>query len=151
MSSSTSYRYKKPQPTVAEKLAIVAEYEEAPVEERGAVLRRHDTYKTTVARWIYARDHDQFGPGPKGKRQPGRSMTPRRQSAEIARLRRELAKAQADREVLDAALESLGKAHALLEKASESADPESLKSPTADPAPAPTKPRPGSNEPRSGT
>lgn len=54
-------------------------------------------------------------------------MTPKRQSAEIARLRRELAKAQADQEILKAALESAGKAHALLEKLAESAEPDPLK------------------------
>ncbi|MEV7649758.1 hypothetical protein [Arthrobacter sp. NPDC089319] len=63
-------------------------------------------------------------------------MTPNRQSAEIARLRRELAKAQADREVLNAALESMGKAHALLEKLAESAEPEPLKD-TSETTPSP--------------
>lgn len=116
-----------PQRTVAEKLAIVAEYEECPPGERGAVLRRHRTDRSNVARWAYARDHDEFGPGPSGKRVAGQRMTPRRQSAEILRLRRELAKAQADREVLNDALETMGKAHALLEKLAESADYEPLK------------------------
>jgi hypothetical protein len=58
-------------------------------------------------------------------------MTPRSQSAEIVRLRRELAKAQADQAVLAAALESLGKAHALLEKVAESAEPDPLRTPSA--------------------
>jgi hypothetical protein len=64
-------------------------------------------------------------------------MTPKKQSAEITRLRRELAKAQADREIMAAALESLGKAHALLEKLSESAEPEPLRTRSEKP-PSPT-------------
>jgi transposase len=56
-------------------------------------------------------------------------MTPKKQSSEIVRLRQQLARAQAETEiaranqhVLKAAIESLGKAHALLEELSESAD-----------------------------
>ncbi len=115
--------------TVAEKMEILAEYEAAPNGSKGEVLRRHKLGSSTIGRWAYARDHDEFGPGPKGNRpRTGKSaVTPNRQSAEIARLRRQLAKAQADREVLNAALESMGKAHALLEKLAESAEPEPLK------------------------
>ncbi|WP_460463683.1 hypothetical protein [Arthrobacter pigmenti] len=114
--------------TVAEKMEILAEYEAAPRGAKGEVARRHNLGSSTIGRWAYARDHDEFGPGLKGNRSRyGRSaMTPNRQSAEIAKLRRELAKAQADREVLNAALESMGKAHALLEKLAESAEPEPL-------------------------
>ena len=56
-------------------------------------------------------------------------MTPKKQSAEIVLLRKQLARAQAETEIaranqhiLKVAIESLGKAHALLEELSESAD-----------------------------
>jgi transposase len=113
--------------TVAEKMAILAEYEEAPDGQRGAVARRHGIARSTITHWAYSRDNDLFGPSPTGVRVEGRAVTPKRQSAEIARLRRELAKAQADQEILKAALESAGKAHALLEKLAESAEPDPLK------------------------
>lgn len=122
---------KRPIRTVAEKMAILAEFEEAPHGERGAVVRRHGVAKSTVARWAFARDNDEFGPSATGARVPGRAVTPRRQSAEIARLRRELAKAQADQEILRAALESTGKAHALLEKLAESAEPDPMQTASA--------------------
>lgn len=117
-----------PYRSVEEKLEIVAEYEEMAWGRKGEVLRRYRTTRATVANWAYLRDHDEFGPSRTGRRQrkPER-MTPRPQSAEMARLRRQLAKAQADQEVLAAALETVGKAHALLESISESAEPAPLK------------------------
>jgi transposase len=124
-----------------EKLAIVAEYEEADRAGRGEVLRRHGLGRTTVARWSYSRDHGEFGPGRTGRRPAaGSAMTPRKQSEEIVRLRRELAKAQADRAIVDAALESLGKAHALLEKLSESAEDQPLQTRSEKTPPRPSSP-----------
>ena len=125
---------KRPVRTVADKMAILAEYEATPLGERGGVLRRHGLGSSTIGRWAYSRDHDEFGPSPTGARSAGQAVTPKRQSAEIARLRRELAKAQADQEILKAALESAGKAHALLEKLAESAEPEPLKPRSEKPA-----------------
>ena len=113
--------------TVAEKMAILSEYEEAPHGRKGAVARRHGVSLTAISAWAYRRDNDLFGPSPTGVLAKGQAVTPKRQSAEIARLRRELAKAQADQEILRAALESAGKAHALLEKLAESAEPVPLK------------------------
>jgi transposase-like protein len=115
--------------SVAEKLEIVAAYEAAPHGSKGEVLRRFNVIGSNIPRWAYARDHDLFGPGRTGRKVEGAVMTPKKQSAEITRLRRELAKAEADQEVLAAALESLGKAHALLEKVAESAEPEPLRTP----------------------
>lgn len=113
--------------SVEEKLRILAEYEKAPHGRKGEVARLHNVVRATLSDWAYSRDHDEFGPGPTGHRRPGRRMTPKSQSAEIVRLRRELARTQADREILAAALESAGKAHALLEKLAESAEPEPLR------------------------
>jgi transposase len=108
------------------KLEIVSAYESAERGARGEVLRRYGVDRGSVARWAFARDNEEFGPSPTGHRVLGRAMTPRTQSAEIARLRKELAKALADRDILEAALVSVGKAHALLERLAESAEPEPL-------------------------
>ncbi len=70
--------------TVVEKMEILAEYEAAPAGSKGEVIRRHNLGTATIGQWAYARDHDEFGPGPKGNRsRNGRSaVTPNRQSAE---------------------------------------------------------------------
>lgn len=112
--------------SLVEKFEILAEYEAAPHGQKGAVARRHGVSVAAITGWAYRRDNDLFGASPTGIRAKGTAMTPKRQSAEIVRLRRELAKAQADQEILRAALESAGKAHALLEKLAESAEPEPL-------------------------
>ncbi|MDX2359141.1 hypothetical protein [Dietzia sp. PP-33] len=117
---------KIPKRTVEEKLRIVAEYEAAPQGQRAVVARRNQVGLVTIHRWAHARDNDLFGPSATGWQGRG-AMTPKRQSAEIIRLRQELAKAQADQEILKAALESSGKAHALLERLAESAETEPLK------------------------
>ncbi|PRY63168.1 hypothetical protein B0I08_1201 [Glaciihabitans tibetensis] len=113
---------------LAVKLQIVAEYEAAPHGEKGAVARAHNVQTRMIHRWAYARDNDEFGFNRSGRRTGG-TMTPKKQSSEIVRLRKQLARAQAETEiaranqhVLKAAMESLGKAHALLEELSESAD-----------------------------
>lgn len=118
---------KVPFRTLEEKFSILEKYEAAPHGEKGAVLREYGISGHAVRNWAYARDHDEFGATPTGNRSgSGGAMTPKRQNAEIVRLRRELARAQADQEVLKAALESAGKAHALLEKLAESAEPAPL-------------------------
>lgn len=123
--------------SLVEKFAILAEYEAAPHGQKGAVARGHGVSVAAISGWAYRRDHDLFGTSPTGVRAKGQAMTPKRQSAEIVRLRRELAKAQADQEILRAALESAGKAHALLEKLAESAEPQPLQTPSKKP-PSPT-------------
>lgn len=114
---------------LALKLQIVAEYETAPHGSKGAVARAHNVSLRQIHRWAYARDNGEFGPGPSGRRELPRNMTPKKQSAEIVLLRKQLARAQAeteiaraDQHILKAAMQSLGKAHALLEELSESAD-----------------------------
>lgn len=118
---------KVPFRTLEQKLSILEKYEAAPHGQKGAVLREYLVSANAVRIWAYARDHDEFAATPTGKRSSRDGvMTPKRQSAEIVRLRRELAKAQADQEILKAALESAGKAHALLEKLAEGAEPAPL-------------------------
>jgi transposase len=119
---------KIPLRTLEEKLVILERYEAAPRGRKGAVLREFGVSASAIGNWAYARDHDEFAATPTGiKSSRSGAMTPKRQSAEIVRLRRELARAQADQEILKAALESAGKAHALLEKLAESAEPAPLR------------------------
>ena len=112
--------------TVAEKLDILAEYEAAPHGEKGAVARRRGVHPGMIGLWAAARDQGEFGTGETGRRNQPAAVTPKRQSVEIARLRAKLADAEAENEILKSAIETVGKAHALLQKISESAEPQPL-------------------------
>lgn len=106
--------------TAGYKLAIVAEYDAAEPGEKGALLRREGLYSSHVVEWRRARDAGALD-GLTAK-PPARGRTPEQAENERLqrdndRLRRELAKTQA-------ALDVVGKAHALLELVSESADTE---------------------------
>lgn len=105
--------------TDAYKLAIVGEYE-ALTEHgaRGALLRREGLYESNVSKWRRARDRGALTSGSvRVKQSSGESSENRRLRRENGRLAAELAKTKA-------VLEVMGKAHALLETLSESADPE---------------------------
>jgi transposase len=103
------------------KLAIVAEYETAPSGEKGAILRREGLYSSHVIEWARARDAGVLGGsadcGPKRSRKSAEEV-------ELARLRRQNEKLQADLTKTRMALDIMGKAHALLAELSESADEE---------------------------
>ena len=103
------------------KLAIVAEYENAPNGEKGAVLRREGLYSSHVIEWTRARDAGALTgaavPRRSGK-QPKKSAT----AVELERLRARNAKLEAELTKTRTALDIMGKAHALLEQLSESAD-----------------------------
>jgi transposase len=105
------------------KLAIVAEYENAPNGEKGAILRREGLYSSHVIEWARARDAGVIGGKDDGG---GPARRPKRTAEEIelARLRRQNEKLQADLKKTRMALDIMGKAHALLEELSESADNE---------------------------
>jgi transposase len=102
------------------KLRIVAEYEAAGPGEKGALLRREGLYSSHVVEWRRARDAgalDGLGAKPRtGGRSP-EQVENERLRRDNERLQRELAKTQA-------ALDVVGKAHALLDLLSESADTE---------------------------
>ena len=124
--------------TVEEKRAIIAEYESAPHGEKSLVLARHRIRGDRLRGWRGARDAGVLEVG-WTVRTP--RMTPRTESAEIARLRAEnqrltqdLERARKDTDDRQAALESLGKATALLHELV------SAKSAKADsrPGPSPT-------------
>lgn len=104
-----------------EKLAIIAEYEQAPHGEKGAVMRRNGADRTLIGRWTAARDHGQLVPSD-AKRVRPYGVTPPRQSREIQRLREKLARSEAENATLKTAIETVGKAHALLQMISESAE-----------------------------
>lgn len=88
--------------------AIVAEYDAAEHGERGAILRREGLYSSHIIDWR--------------KRANGPGTTPRldRRDREIEALRARAEKAEAELARVKAALDLVGKAHALLETLSES-------------------------------
>lgn len=112
------------------KLAIVEEYENAANGEKGAVLRREGLYSSHVIEWTRARDAGQLGQAGTGKGDVGTSRAGSRvkksaEQIELDKLRRQNEKLQADLKKTRMALDIMGKAHALLEELSESADNDS--------------------------
>jgi transposase len=122
--------------TAEYKLRMVAEYDRATTPgERGGLLRREGLYHSHIIEWRKARDAGTLVARPADPRpqaQPGRDndpRSPRRQrrgrtaeQAELERLRGQNEKLARDLARTQAALEIMGKAHALLELLSESAD-----------------------------
>ena len=107
--------------TPAQKLEHVTAYEEALARgEGGAYLRREGLYSSLMSEWRRLRDA-----GVLAGKQPGIAVgRPSTDQAEIARLRRRLADAERRLATTETALDIMGKAHALLEQISESADPD---------------------------
>ena len=99
------------------KLAVLAEYEAAAMGERGALLRREGLYSSHLVEWRRARDAGALSgsarPAPGNRKSPDQ-VENERLHREVARLSKELAEK-------DAALEIVGRAHALLELLSERA------------------------------
>jgi len=106
--------------TAKYKLDILIEYDAADPDARG-VLRREGLYSSHLSEWRKARDSGGLAgltPATSG-RKPGRASAEQLENAKL------LARAElAERELAKtkAALEIVGKAHALLEMLSESAD-----------------------------
>jgi transposase len=103
------------------KLAIVVEYENAPNGEKGAILRREGLYSSHVIEWTRARDAgalEGVADSRRSEKRPKRSV----EAAELERLRARNAKLEAELKNTRTALDIMGKAHALLEQLSESAD-----------------------------
>jgi transposase-like protein len=111
----------------AYKLAMVAAYESAPNGEKGALLRREGLYSSHIIEWTRARDAGLLGePGREtDSRTVGRSKKKSSEQIELEKLRRQNEKLQADLKKTRMALDIMGKAHALLEELSESADDQS--------------------------
>jgi transposase-like protein len=105
----------------ADKLAHLAAYEQACLSgDGGAYLRREGLYSSLISEWRKQRDAGVLEGKPAGAK-VGR-LTP--EQAEIARLKRELDKTNKRLATTEVALQIMGKAHALLESLSESAEPD---------------------------
>lgn len=122
--------------TAEYKLAMVAEYDRASTPgERGGLLRREGLYHSHIIEWRKARDAGTLvaravAEPPAGTQKGQEPSTPRRgrgrasaEQAELQRLRRQNEKLAKDLARTQAALEIMGKAHALLDLLSESAEP----------------------------
>ena len=103
----------------SEKLAHLDAYEQACEHgDGGAYLRREGLYSSLICEWRKQRDAGLL----EGK-SPGEAVgRPSAAQAETARLKAQLRKAEAELSMTRTALEIMGKAHALLEQISESAD-----------------------------
>lgn len=107
--------------TPSQKLKYLSEYE-AAVEtgQGGAFLRRQGLYSSLISEWRKQRDAGLL----EGKN-PGDAIgRPSAVQAENARLKAQLRKAEQKLATTEMALDIMGKAHALLEQISESADPD---------------------------
>ena len=106
--------------TAEYKMRIVAQYDQLDDPgERGALLRREGLYTSHISEWRKARDKGaENGLAEKPAGRPARSAA----EAENERLRKENEKLAAELARTKAALEVVGKAHALLELLSGSAD-----------------------------
>lgn len=105
--------------SAADKLAHLDAYEQACEHgEGGAYLRREGLYSSSISEWRKQRDAGVLT-GKKPGEKVGRLTA---EQAEIARLTRELDRANKRLSTTEAALDIMGKAHALLETLSESAD-----------------------------
>lgn len=98
--------------TAEYKAQILAEYDAADRGERGAILRREGLYSSHIIEWRRAAEAGAaagLAPAVKDRR-----------DREIEQLRRRAEKAEAELARTKAALDIVGKAHALLESLSES-------------------------------
>ena len=106
--------------TIEQRRAIVAEYEVAPYGSKQLVLRRHRVTDSQIRTWTSSRDAGLLEVGRSLRKG---SMTPKKESAELARLRERIARLEDDLgrardDIADRqrALDSLGKATALLQE-----------------------------------
>jgi transposase len=105
------------------KLAIVTEYENAPNGEKGAILRREGLYSSHIIEWARARDAGTLTTSrPTDPVTPSKRPKKSAEQVELEKLRRRNAKLEADLTKTRLALDIMGKAHALLEELSESAE-----------------------------
>ena len=104
------------------KMRILDQYEAASTpQERNGLLRREGIYSAYITEWRRERDRAASAPVPERKPgRPGKSPA----EAENEKLRKENEKLAAKLAKTEAALEIMGKVHALLETLSESADSE---------------------------
>ena len=107
--------------TAEYKAQVLAEYDAADRGERGAILRREGLYSSHIVEWRKAAEAGAASAlGPKAKDSRDR---------EIEQLRARVEKAEVELAKTKAALDLMGKAHALLETLSESDDTEARSTP----------------------
>lgn len=105
--------------TAADKLAYLAAYEQACEHgDGGTYLRREGLYSSLISEWRKQRDAGVLA----GKRPGEKVGRLTAEQAEIARLTRENDRMSKRLATTEAALDIMGKAHALLESLSERAD-----------------------------
>ena len=103
------------------KLAILAEYDRLTEPgDKGALLRREGLYTSHIGEWRRAREAGALA----GLAGQGRARKRTPEQVELERVRRRNQRLEAELARTRAALEIVGKAHALLEQLSESADSE---------------------------
>ena len=119
-SASASGRPKRRAFTAEYKLAILEEYEQADSQGKGALLRRERLLTSHISEWRKARKGGALKALESRTRKPSKSAA----DTEIEKLRKEKEKLAKELATTKAALEIVGKAHALLEMLSESADSE---------------------------
>ncbi|MBT8226380.1 MAG: hypothetical protein HKP61_00120 [Dactylosporangium sp.] len=99
--------------TAEYKARILAEYEAAPnAAARGAILRREKLYGSHILDWRKARDAG-VAAGLSDRRLSAGRARKSAEAAELARLRRQNARLEADLAKTRTALDIMGKAHAL--------------------------------------
>jgi transposase len=104
------------------KLAMLAEYENAPIGQKGAILRREGLYSSHIIEWTRARDAGVLTSGPAEPATPAKRVKKTAEQVELEKLRRRNEKLESDLKKTRMALDIMGKAHALLEELSESAE-----------------------------
>ena len=102
--------------TTEYKLAMVEEYDAGNAEARGALLRRERLHTSHISEWRRKRDAGTLAGPNGGPRKGGVGQ------AELDRLRRKNERLEQELDKTRLALDIVGKAHALLETISESAD-----------------------------
>ena len=107
--------------TPAKKLELLAEYDAADREGKGALLRREAIYTSHISEWRKARDGGTLHAPAARKRKSAEQVEHDKLRKRNERLEAELAQTKL-------ALDITGKAHALLELLSESADDETKRS-----------------------
>ena len=105
------------------KLSILAEYDRlSDPGARGALLRREGLYSSNITEWRRARDSG--GLARSGSPSASTARSEAKETKQTEALRRRAERAEAELAKTKAALEIMGKAHALLDEISESADTE---------------------------
>lgn len=107
--------------TAEYKLRVVAEYDAARNGEKGAILRRERLYHSHIIEWRAARDAGAMATLVDRRTSAARPKKAAEQ-VELDRLRRKITRLEKEGAQKDAAMELLGKAHALLQLFAESAD-----------------------------